>query len=152
MAIQEELKVQTPEEELDELYEDEPRRRPWGAIMTVLLALAVIFVGYQWHQAAAREQALASQAHGIRAEAEALRLRADEAQRDVEGLQKKVAAMGAERAALGERVAMLEKAVQERATALRATTLRAAEEKRAAGAARERTRERATPVVQKRAR
>jgi chromosome segregation ATPase len=147
MPIQEELKVQTPEEELEELYEEEPRRRPWGAIMSVLLALAVIFVGYQWHQAAAREQALASQAHAIRAEAEALRLRADEAQRDVERLQKKVAALGAEKAALGERVAMLEKAVQERATALRA-----ADEKRAAGAARERTRARATPVVQKRSR
>lgn len=147
MAIQEELKVQTPEEELEELYEEEPRRRPWGAIMSVLLALAVIFVGYQWHQAAAREQALASQAHAIRAEAETLRLRADEAQRDVEGLRKKLAALGAEKAALGERVAMLEKAAQERAAALRA-----ADEKRAAGTARERARERATPVVQKKSR
>lgn len=152
MAIQEELKVQTPEEELEELYEEEPRRRPWGAIMSVLLALAVIFVGYQWHQAAAREQALASQAHAIRAEAETLSLRADEAQRDVEGLRKKLAALGAEKAALGERVAMLEKAAQERATALRAAALRAADEKRAAGTARERARERATPVVQKKSR
>ena len=93
--IQQELKAQTAKEELEELYEEEPRRRPWAAILSVVLALAVIFVGYQWHQASAREQTLGAQVHALRAEAETLRLRADEAQRDVEGLQKKVAALGA---------------------------------------------------------
>jgi uncharacterized protein YlxW (UPF0749 family) len=146
--IQEELKVQTPEEELEELYEEEPRRRPWAAITSVVLALAVIFVGYQWHQATAREQVLASQAHAIRAEAETLRLRAEEGQRDLETLQKKVAALSAERAALGERVAALEKIAEERAAALRATEQKSA----AAAAARDKGRERATTVVQKKSR
>ncbi len=145
MAIQEELRAPTPDEELEELYEEEPRRRPWAALTSVVLALAVIFVGYQWHQAAGREQTLVSQAHALRAEAETLRLRADEAQREVEGLQKKIAALGAEKAALAERIAALERTAQERAAALRA-----AEERRTA--ARERLRGRATPVVQRKAR
>ncbi len=144
--IQEELKVQTPEEELEELYEEEPRRRPWGAITSVVLALAVIFVGYQWHQATAREQTLASQVHAIRAEAETMRLRAEEGQRDLEMLQKKVASLSAEKAALGERVAALERVAEERAAALRAAELKSA------AAARDRARERATPVVQKKSR
>ncbi len=144
--IQQELKAQTPEEELEELYEEEPRRRPWGAILSVVLALAVIFVGYQWHQASAREQTLGAQVHALRAEAETLRLRADEAQRDVEGLQKKVAALGAEKAALSERIVGLERAAQERQAALRAAEQKSA----AAAAAREKAR--AGPVVQKKSR
>jgi hypothetical protein len=154
MAIQEELRVQTPDEELEELYEEEPRRRPWAALTSVVLALAVIFVGYQWHQAAGREQALASQAHALRAETESHRLRAEEAHRDAEGLQKKVAALGAEKAALAERVVALEKAVQERATAERAaaerTTARTPDAKTPPASAR--AKPRATPVVQKKTR
>jgi chromosome segregation ATPase len=137
---QQELNAQTPEEELEELYEEEPRRRPWGAIVSVVLALAVIFVGYQWQQAAAREHMLRSQAHALRADAETLRLRADEAQREIEGLQKRLAAAGAERTSLVERVAALERQAQERAAAI----ARAAEQR---GPARERAR--ATPVVAK---
>src|SRR5262245_63860895 len=105
--VQQELKAQTPEEELEELYEEEPRRRPWGAILSVVLALAVIFVGYQWQQAAGREHTLRSQAHALRADAETLRLRAEELQRESDGLQKKLAALGAEKSALVERVAAL---------------------------------------------
>ena len=142
--IQQELNVQTPEEELEELYEEEPRRRPWGAILSVTLALAVIFVGYQWHQTSAREQTLGGQAHALRAEAESLRLRLDEAQREVEGLQKKVAALGAERVALGERIVSLEKAAQEHQAALRAA------EQKSAAAAREKAR--VVPVVQRKSR
>ncbi|HEV8673158.1 MAG TPA: hypothetical protein VGX21_03865 [Methylomirabilota bacterium] len=141
--IQQELKAPTPEEELDELYEEEPRRRPWGAILSVVLALAVIFVGYQWQQAAGREHTLRSQVHALRADGETLRLRADEAQREVDALQKKVAALGAERSALVERVVALERAAQERAVAVRAAEQRSA-------AAREKAR--ATPVSAKRAR
>jgi chromosome segregation ATPase len=140
--IQQDLPAQTPAEELEDLYDEEPRRRPWGAILSVVLALAVIFVGYQWQQVAAREQTLRSQVHALRADAETLRLRAEEAQRDVEGLQKRLAAAGAEKTALTERVAILERQAQERAAAARVADQRAA--------ARERTR--ATPVVQKRTR
>lgn len=142
-TIQGELPVQTPEEELDELYEEEPRRRAWAAIVSVVLALAVIFVGYQWNQAAGREAALAVQARGLRADGEMLRLRAEDAQRQVETLQKRVAAMTAEKAGLVDRVAALEKAAQERAVA----AARAPERERARAAARERARERVTPVV-----
>jgi hypothetical protein len=154
MAIQEELRVQTPDEELEELYEEEPRRRPWAALTSVVLALAVIFVGYQWHQAAGREQALASQAHALRAETESHRLRAEEAHRDAEGLQKKVAALGAEKAALAERVVALEKAAQERSTAERAAAEKAAARTADAKAqpASSRAKPRATPVVQKKPR
>ncbi len=140
---QQELKAQTPEEELEELYEEEPRRRPWGAILSVALALAVIFVGYQWQQAAAREHTLRSQVHALRADAETLRLRAEEAQREVEGLQKRLAALTAERTALTERVAVFEKQEKER----QAAAQRAAEQRAAA-----REKARATPVVQKRTR
>jgi uncharacterized protein YlxW (UPF0749 family) len=138
--IQQELKAQTPEEELEELYEEEPRRRPWGAIISVVLALAVIFVGYQWQQGSAREHMLRSQAHALRADAETLRLRAEEAQREIEGLQKRLAAAGAERQGLVERVMALERQSQEQAAAI----ARAAE---ARSAAREKAR--ATPVVSK---
>jgi uncharacterized protein YlxW (UPF0749 family) len=141
-AMQEELKAQTPDEEQDELYEEEPRRRPWAAITSLVLALAVIFVGYQWHQASAREQAMAAQAHALRAEAETLRLRADDTQRDLDALQKRFAALGAERSALAERVAALEKA-QER-------SVRAAEPR--SPGPREKARARVTPVVQKKPR
>jgi uncharacterized membrane protein YjjP (DUF1212 family) len=117
MAIQGELKAQHAEEELEELYEEEPRRRPWAAIGNVVLALAVIFVGYQWNQAASREQTLASQVQALRAEAESLRLRVGEGQRQLAELQKRVAAATAEKSALVERVAALEKTAQERASA-----------------------------------
>jgi uncharacterized protein YlxW (UPF0749 family) len=137
--IQQELKAPTPEEELDEVYEEEPRRRPWGAILSVILALAVIFVGYQWQQAAGREHMLRSQVHAMRADAETLRLRADEAQREVDGLQKKVTALGAEKNALMERVAAVERVAQERAQAVKAAELRASAREKA----------RATPVSTK---
>ena len=154
MAIQEELRAQAPDEEPEELYEEEPRRRPWAAVTSVVLALAVIFVGYQWHQASGREQGLAAQAHALRAETETHRLRAEEAHRESEGLQKKVAALGAERAALAERVVALEKAGQERAAADRAAvgraSTRSAETKNPPAASR--TGARATPVVQKKPR
>jgi len=117
MAIQQELKAQPTQEELEELYEEEPRRRPWAAIGNVVLALAVIFVGYQWNQAASREQALASQVQALRAEAESLRLRAEEGHRQVAELQKRVTAAAAEKVALVDRVAALEKTAQERTTA-----------------------------------
>jgi hypothetical protein len=142
MAIQQELKPQTPspppsqsEEELDEFYEDEPRPRSWGAIASVVLALALVFVGYQWNQAAGRERLLASQVTALRADAEGLRLRADEAQRYVDGLQRRVTAISTEKEALAERLATLEKSAQQRAVA-----------------ARETSRVRATPVAAKKTR
>jgi septal ring factor EnvC (AmiA/AmiB activator) len=143
---------------LEELYEEEPRRRPWAALTSVVLALAVIFVGYQWHQASGREQALASQAHALRAETESHRLRAEEAHREAEGLQKKMATLGAEKAGLAERVVALEKAAaQERASAERTVAerpaARAPEAKAPAATSRAKPRATpATPVVQKKTR
>jgi hypothetical protein len=110
--IQQELKPQPSDpsnDDMDEMYEEEPRRRAWGAIASVVLALALVFVGYQWNQAAARAEGLASQAGALRAEAETQRLRAEDAQRQADTLQKRLAALAAEKESLAERVASLEK-------------------------------------------
>ena len=95
---------------MDDMYEEEPRRRAWGAIASVVLALALVFVGYQWNQTASRAEALGAQVNGLRAEAETQRLRAEDAQRQVDVIQKRLAAMSAEKDSLAERIAMLEKA------------------------------------------
>jgi uncharacterized protein HemX len=117
MAIQQELKPQTAEEPLEDLYEEEPGRRPWAAIACVVLALGLIFVGYQWNQAASREQALASQVRALRVDAESQRLRAEEAQRQFGDAQKRLAALSAEKSGLEERVATLERVAKERVAA-----------------------------------
>jgi hypothetical protein len=110
-TIQQELKPQpTPDDDMDEMYEDEPRRRAWGAIASVILALALVFVGYQWNQAATRAEALGAQVAGMRAEAETQRLRAEDAQRQVDVIQKRLAAISAERELLADRIVALEKA------------------------------------------
>ena len=112
-TIQQELKPQpreVPEDDMDEMYEEEPRRRAWGAIASIVLALALVFVGYQWNQAATRAETLGAQVNGLRAEAETQRLRAEDAQRQVDTLQKRIAAVSAEKDALGERIVALEKA------------------------------------------
>jgi hypothetical protein len=110
-TIQQELKPQpTPDDDMDEMYEEEPRRRAWGAIASVILALALVFVGYQWNQAATRAEALGSQVAGMRAEAETQRLRAEDAQRQVDVIQKRLAAISAERELLADRIVVLEKA------------------------------------------
>ena len=109
---QQELKPQpreTPDDDLDEMYEEEPRRRAWGAIASVVLALALVFVGYQWNQAATRAEALGAQVNGLRAEAETQRLRAEDAQRQVDLVQKRLAAISAEKDSLAERIVALEK-------------------------------------------
>jgi uncharacterized protein YlxW (UPF0749 family) len=103
----------TPAAEVEELYEEEPRRRPWASIANVMLALAVVFVGYQWQQASSREQTLAAQAQALRAEAESLRLRAEEGQRQLGEVQKRLAQVSAEKTTLEERVASLEKGSKE---------------------------------------
>ena len=120
--IQQELKPQTTEvagDDADELYEEGPPRRPWATIASVVLALAVFFVGYQWNQAASRAELLASQIGSVRAEAETQRLRAEDAQRQVDGLQKRLQALTTEKDALGERVAALEKGAQPKQVAAR---------------------------------
>ena len=110
-TIQQELKPQpTPDDDMDEMYEEEPRRRAWGAIASVILALALVFVGYQWNQAATRAEALGAQVAGMRAEAETQRLRAEDAQRQVDVIQKRLAAISAERDLLADRIVALEKA------------------------------------------
>ena len=109
---QQELKPQprdTPDDDLDEMYEEEPRRRAWGAIASVVLALALVFVGYQWNQAATRAEAVGAQVNGLRAEAETQRLRAEDAQRQVDVIQKRLAAISAEKDSLAERIVSLEK-------------------------------------------
>jgi hypothetical protein len=111
-TIQQELKPvprETPDDDMDEMYEEEPRRRAWGAIASVILALALVFVGYQWNQAATRAEALGAQASGLRTEAEAQRLRAEDAQRQVDVIQKRLAAISAEKDSLAERNLALEK-------------------------------------------
>lgn len=151
MAIQQEFKPPSPpvpvvtDEEQDDLYEEEPRRRPWGTLASVVLALGLVFVGYQWNQAVGRERLLASQAGALRAEAESLRLRAEEAQRQVEGLEKRVAALSAERDGLAERVAELGKAPPSRVVAKPPARGRTT-------AAREAPRAKATPVSAKKTR
>jgi hypothetical protein len=120
MSIQQELTPQPrelPEDDIDEMYEEEPRRRAWGAIASVVLALALVFVGYQWNQAASRAETLGAQVGGLRAEAETQRLRAEEAQRQVDTIQKRLAAVSAEKDLLTERVVALEKAGSTRAVA-----------------------------------
>jgi hypothetical protein len=110
-TIQQELKPQpTPDDDMDEMYEEEPRRRAWGAIASVILALALVFVGYQWNQAATRAEALGAQVAGMRAEAETQRLRAEDAQRQVDVIQKRLAGISAERDLLADRIVALEKA------------------------------------------
>ena len=114
---QQELKPQpreTPDDDLDEMYEEEPRRRAWGAIASVVLALALVFVGYQWNQAATRAEALGAQFNGLRAEAETQRLRAEDAQRQVDVVQKRLASISAEKDSLAERNVALEKTASSR--------------------------------------
>jgi len=122
-TIQQELKPQpreTPDDDMDEMYEEGPRRRAWGAIASVVLALALVFVGYQWNQAATHAEALGTLVNSLRAEAETQRLRAEDAQRQVDLLQKRLAAISAEKDSLAERIANLEKASPSRAAAARA--------------------------------
>jgi chromosome segregation ATPase len=122
-TIQQELKPQpreTPDDDLDEMYEEEPRRRAWCAIASVVLALALVFVGYQWNQAATRAEALGAQVNGMRAEAETQRLRAEDAQRQVDLVQKRLAAISAEKDSLAERLVTLEKAAAPRPVAAKA--------------------------------
>ncbi len=130
-TIQQELKPPPADDEIDE-YDEEPRRRAWGAIASVVLALALVFVGYQWNQAASRADALATQANSLRAEAETQRLRAEDAQRQLETVQKRVVALAAEKDTLAERIAALEKAGQERAAAAKAERSRTREARAAA--------------------
>ncbi len=138
-TIQQELKPQpreTPDDDLDEMYEEEPRRRAWGAIASVVLALALVFVGYQWNQAATRAEALGAQVNGLRAEAETQRLRAEDAQRQVDLIQKRLAAISAEKDSLAGRIVTLEKAASPRLVAAKAEKPKAAP-----------TRPKATPVA-----
>jgi hypothetical protein len=118
-TIQQELKPQPrdPDDDMDEMYEEEPRRHAWGAIASVILALALVFVGYQWNQTASRAEALGAQVNGLRAEAETQRLRAEDAQRQVDAIQKRLVAISAEKDTLGDRVVALEKAAQSRSVA-----------------------------------
>lgn len=143
MTIQQELTPQPremPDDDVDELYEEEPRRRAWGAIASVVLALALVFVGYQWNHAASRAETLGAQVGGLRAEAETQRLRAEEAQRQVDTIQKRLVAMSAEKDALADRIVALEKASAARAVA---TTDKPRSSKATAAAP---ARPRATPV------
>jgi len=143
-TIQQELKPQpreTPEDDIDEMYEEEPRRRAWGAIASVVLALALVFVGYQWNQAATRAETLGAQVNGLRAEAETQRLRAEDAQRQVDTIQKRLVAMSADKDALAERLGALEKAGSPVAKAERPRATKAAATTPA--------RPRATPVATK---
>jgi len=145
-TIQQELKPQpreTPDDDLDEMYEEEPRRRAWGAIASVVLALALVFVGYQWNQAATRAEALGAQVNGLRAEAETQRLRAEDAQRQVDLIQKRLAAISAEKDTLAERIVTLDKAASTRPVTAKAAKPKAATKVTAAPPGRPK----ATPVA-----
>jgi hypothetical protein len=144
-TIQQELKPQpreTPDDDMDEMYEEEPRRRAWGAIASVILALALVFVGYQWNQTATRAEALGALVNGLRAEAETQRLRAEDAQRQVDMIQKRLAAISAEKDSLAERIASLEKASPSRPVAAKAEKPKATKATAAAP-----IRPKATPVA-----
>ena len=144
-TIQQELKPQpreTPDDDMDEMYEEEPRRRAWGAIASVVLALALVFVGYQWNQAATRAEELGTLVNGLRAEAETQRLRAEDAQRQVDMFQKRLAAISAEKDSLAERIASLEKASPSRPVAAKAEKPKATKATAAAP-----IRPKATPVA-----
>ena len=147
-TIQQELKPlprETPDDDMDEMYEEEPRRRAWGAIASVILALALVFVGYQWNQAATRAEAIGAQVNSLRAEAETQRLRAEDAQRQVDVVQKRLAAISAEKDSLAERIASLEKsATPPRAVAKAEKTEKAKTTKAVASAS---GRPKATPVA-----
>ena len=117
-TIQQELTPQPrDDDDMDEMYEEEPRRRAWGAIASVILALALVFVGYQWSQTASRAETAGAQVQGLRAEAETQRLRAEDAQRQLEAIQKRLIAISAEKDTLADRVVALEKAAQARPVA-----------------------------------
>jgi septal ring factor EnvC (AmiA/AmiB activator) len=143
MAIQQDLKPppRDSDDDMDDL--EEPRRRAWGAIASVVLALALVFVGYQWNQAASRAETLAAQVTTLRADADAQRLRAEDLQRQAEEVQKRLVAMGAERDTLVERVASLEKAAAARE---RAVARAAAQRPRGRSVATAPSKPRATPV------
>jgi hypothetical protein len=141
--IQQELKPQPhemPDDDSDEMYEEEAPRRAWGAIASVVLALALVFVGYQWNQAASRAETLGAQVTGLRAEAETQRLRAEDSQRQADAVQKRLVALSAEKDTLAERVMALERA--QRPVASKAEKPRATKATVAAPA-----RPRATPVA-----
>jgi plasmid replication initiation protein len=148
-TIQQELKPQreTPDDDMDEMYEEEPRRRAWGAIASVVLALALVFVGYQWNQAATRAEALGAQVNGLRAEAETQRLRAEDAQRQVDLVQKRLAAISAEKDALADRLVAIEKSAAARPVAAKAEKTDKPKATKVANAAP--TRPKATPVATK---
>jgi hypothetical protein len=142
-TIQQELKPQpTPDDDMDDMYEEEPRRRAWGAIASVILALALVFVGYQWNQAATRAEALEAQVSGLRAEAETQRLRAEDAQRQVDMIQKRLAAVSSEKDLLADRVVALERAASTRAASTAAEKPKTTKATAAAPA-----RPKATPVA-----
>jgi hypothetical protein len=143
--MQQELTPQpreTPDDDMDEMYEEEPRRRAWGAIASVVLALALVFVGYQWNQASSRAETLGAQVNGLRAEAETQRLRAEDAQRQADAIQKRLVAMSAEKDTLAERIVVLEKAAPARAVAAKSEKPKVTKATAAAPA-----RPKATPVA-----
>lgn len=121
MPIQQELRPEVASaaaDDADELYEDGPRRR-WGTIASVVLALALFFVGYQWSQAQSRAELLSAQLGSVRTEAETQRLRAEDAQHQVDALQKRLAGLAAEKDQLTDRVASLERTTRDRVTQVR---------------------------------
>jgi septal ring factor EnvC (AmiA/AmiB activator) len=148
-TIQQELKPaprETPDDDMDEMYEEEPRRRAWGAIASIVLALALVFVGYQWNNAASRAETLGAQVNGLRAEAETQRLRAEDAQQQLDAIQKRLAAISAERDSLAQRIATLEtKGTPTRAVAAKAEKTEKAKVTKSTAAAP--VRPKATPVA-----
>ncbi|HEY7140452.1 MAG TPA: hypothetical protein VIE44_10160 [Methylomirabilota bacterium] len=147
-TIQQELRPQpreTPDDDLDDMYEEEPRRRAWGAIASVVLALALVFVGYQWNQAATRAEALGAQVNGLRAEAESQRLRAEDGQRQLDVIQKRLTAITAEKESLAERIVSLEKAAAQKPVAAKAEKAEKPKSTKATAAAP--ARPKATPVA-----
>ena len=115
--IQQELRPEVAppaSEDVDEIYEEGPRRRPWGTLASLVLALALFLVAYQWSQAASRTELVQSQLNSVRAEAETQRLRAEEALHRVDDLQKRLAALTTEKDQLADRVASLERTTRER--------------------------------------
>ena len=92
------------------MHEEEPRRRAWGAIASVVLAPRAGLRRVPVEPGRDPRRGGGAQVNGLRTEAETQRLRAEDAQRQVDVIQKRLAAISAEKDSLAERIVSLEKA------------------------------------------
>lgn len=95
-------------EDLDELEEEYPRRRPWSWVLVVIFVLATAVAGFGWKQSRDQQALLQQEILKVQREAEAFRSQAVEAKRQAEALEKKVALLTEERRELVQKVVELQ--------------------------------------------